>query len=586
MRGRVRLLLAALLTVLVVFAGRLIYLQLLHAPVYRELSRANAVQPLHVPPLRGRILARDGTVLAGNRVAVDLLYRGGEVARWPRLAYLLGLKGPPTPPDPAEAHRVLAWNLPDEIVPAVAELIAGQPNLSLRERLERTYPTQLAAHVVGYTAEADPARFSGYRRGDLVGQMGLEQHLQEALFGTPGAALLEVDRRMDPLGRTVTVGARPGQDVVLTLDVRAQHAAEEVLRGALKYVNADRARQGLPEAGTVGGALIAMNPQTGEILAMASAPSFDPNLFARRPTPAGAIAALFGDDATPLYNRAVSAYPPASTFKVVSSSALLEGGFIGPETRFHCSPSFSFGGTFMRNWSAEDKGLYTAEEALADSCNTFYWRAVAQTPGVKTGWGAFAAALAARAQELGYGTRVGVGLPEEQPGRVPTDAWARDFYGHAWYPGYTMNMVIGQGDVLATPLQVLQLAATVATGGEQVQPHLVRRIGGVPTEVSVRRVPGAHWEPLQAGMRRLMTDYGGRWLLGPEVFPVAVAGKTGTAQNPQGADHAWFMGFGPLDDPELAVVVFIQHGGSSSAVALPTARDFMKRYWTDIGRLD
>jgi len=586
--ARIRLLLALLLTGLVVIAGRLSYLQLLHAPDYLTLSRANAVQTEHLSPLRGRILARDGTVLAGNRVAVDLLYRGGSVARWPRLRYLLGLAGPPRAPDPEnpeEARRgaVLAWNIPDETVPAVAELIAGQPGLYLRRRLERTYPTGLAAHAVGTTTGADPVRFPGYELGDLVGQMGIEKGFQEALFGVPGRALLSVDSERRALERTTVSAAEPGQDVVLTLDVYAQRTAERVLAGALEYVNAERARRGLPEVRVLRGALVAMNPRTGEIVALASAPGFDPNVFARRPVAASKVAALLNDrKTTPLANRAVSAYPPASTFKVVSSLALLDGA-ITPGTRFDCSSSFSFQGTLMRNWSPHDKGPYTVVQALADSCNTFFWRAAARAPGVTEGWGAFAARLARWATELGYGSALGIGLPEEQPGRVPDAVWAEDFYGHAWYPGYTLNMAVGQGDLLATPLQVLQLAGAVALDGEQVQPHLVARVGDVPTEVSVRDVPGA-WGTVQAGMREMVTRYGGRWVLGPEVFGVAVAGKTGTAQN-SGDDHAWFMGYGPVGNPELAVVVFIENGGPSSAVAQPVARDFMHAYWSHTGRL-
>ncbi len=526
--------------------------------------------------------------MAGNRVAVDLLYRGGEIARWPRLRFLLEVSGPPRAPDPEdpeEAHNgaVLAWNLPDETVPGVAELIAGQSNLYLRRRLERTYPAGVAAHAVGTTTGADPERFAGYALGDLVGQTGIEKAFQDELFGVPGRALLWVDSARTTLERTTVAAAQLGRDVVLTLDVGAQRVAERVLGGALRYVNDERERQGLPKETVLRGALVAMNPQTGEILALASAPTFDPNVFARRPVAAAKVRALLEGNETPLANRAVSAYPPASTFKVVSSLALLGGGTLTPETRLDCSPSFSFQGTLMRNWSDEAKGPYTVTQALADSCNTFFWRAAAATPGVTGGWGSFSERLARTARELGYGAPVGIGLPEEQPGRVPDEGWAQGFYGHAWYPGYTMNMTIGQGDLLATPVQVLQLAGTVALGGEQVQPHLVQRVGGVPTEVSVRDLPGA-WGVVQAGMREMVTDYGGRWFLGPEVFEVAVAGKTGTAQN-TGSDHAWFMGYGPLPDPDLAVVVFIENGGSSSAVAQPLARDFMRAYWAQTGRL-
>lgn len=581
-RGRgTKVLLAVLLTGLVIIGGRLSYLQLLHGDTYRALSRANALETERLTPLRGRILARDGTVLAGNRLATDLLYRGGEVARWSRLRYLLDLGASPLAPNPDDPEQagdgaVLAWNIPDEALPAVAELIAGQKNLYLRERLERSYPTGLAAHAIGYTGANNPE--------GSVGELGLERAYQGALAGHPGRALLEVDTHSLALGRTVVQAAEPGRDIVLTLDVTAQRAAERALTGAKRYVNAERVQNDLPPVEAVRGALIAMNPQTGEILALASAPSFDPNLFAHRPVAQQRVADLLENTrTTPLVNRAVSAYPPASTFKVISSLALLDGGYITPTTRYDCAPSFAFGDTLLHNWSSEDKGRYAVSEALADSCNTFYWQAAARTPGATRGWNTFAAQLEATARTLGYGQPLGIGLPEEQPGRVPSRAWAEAFYGHPWYPGYTMNMVIGQGDLLVTPLQVLQLVGTVAMNGEQITPHLVQRVGLMSTEISVRRIPGA-WETVQRGMREMITDFSGRWFLGPEVFEVPVAGKTGTAQNSR-TDHAWFMGYGPLDSPDLAVVVFIENGGSSSAVAQPVARDFMASYWRHTGRI-
>lgn len=593
MSARLRVLLAGLLTVLVVFTGRLVYLQFVMAAEYRLLSEENSFEQRHVQPLRGRILARDGTVLADNRIAVDLMYWGGEVMRWERLRYLLNLSESPEAPDPGDPSErvygsVLAWNIPDSLVPSVAELVAGQPNLYLRERVERTYPTGLAAQVLGYTQEADPERFPNYALGDLVGQMGLEASLQETLFGVSGAELVQVNNRRTVLDRQTIAQAYPGQDVILTLDPELQRAAERVLKDVVQYVNADRKRQGLPADETVArGALIAMNPQTGEILAMASQPTFDQNVFTHRPSSLETIAALLTDAHNrPLANRAVEAYPPASTFKLVTSSALLEGRFITPETRYPCTAGFNFLGVYMRNWANTFRGNLDVTGAIADSCNTFYFRAAAATPEVRRGWSPFAKALTDRAREFGYGQIVGVGLPEEKPGRVPTDEWSREFKGYGWRPGDSANASIGQGDVLATPLQVAQLLSTIALDGQQVQPHLVKRIGETPVTVSERLVPGRFWDTLKAGLRRMVTHHGGRSFVGPysDFFRqsgVETAGKTGTAQNAQGAgyEHTWYMGYGPLDAPELVVVAFIENGGSSTYVAIPVARDFMAAYW-------
>jgi len=581
---RARWLLAAMLTVMVIFVGRLTYLQFIKSEEYRLLSEENFLEQRRIPPLRGRILARDGTVLAENRIAVDLMYWGGEVVHEDRLRYLLDLPlrlEPPDSSDPRERlyGKVLTWNIADDLVPAIEELVAGQQNVYLRKRIERTYPTGLAPHVVGYTTEADPERFPGYFLADLVGLKGIEASYQEVLFGAPGTELVEVNNRGVVLERRELLAPQAGQDITLTIDPDLQAAAERVLAGALEAVNADRVRQDRPLENHLRGAVMAMNPQNGEILAMASYPDFDPNVFTYRPSPIDAIQDLLDDDVgMPLMNRAVSEYPPASTFKLVSSIALLEGNFIQPETRYACSGSYNFLGITMRNWAGYYRGTYTSAEAIADSCNTFYFQAAADAPEANTGWSPFAQFLTDKARELGYDAPVGVGLAEEKAGRIPDNVYSRDVRGYSWRPGDTLNIAIGQGDLLATPVQVTQLAATIATSGKQAKPHLVKAVGSDPVELAVKTIPGRYWYAIQDGMRLMMTDYGGRSTLGPRAFPVATAGKTGTAQN-AGVDHAWFTGYGPLDDPNLVVTVFIQHGGSSTAVAIPLARDIMAHYW-------
>ncbi len=587
MTARTRLVLMFMLTILVVFTGRLMYLQLARAEAFQALSEQNFTQVRRISPLRGRILARDGTVLADNRVAYDLMYWGGEVETWPRLAAFLGLESEPRPPDPDRPEEVLngavvAWNIPDHLVPAVEERIVGQVNLYLRERIERTYPTNLAAQVVGYTSQADPVRNPGYGVDDLAGVMGIEATWEEDLYGASGLRRVNVDHRGVPLRSEVTQPATPGVDVVLTLDPLVQRMAEDVLDGALTYVNQDRARVGLPLEEVVHGALIALDPRTGEVLAMASTPTFDQNVFAKRPIDPTAVGAYLTDGThKPLQNRAVEAYVPASTFKLVTAKTLLDGGWVSPNQRFSCSARFRLGGITFNNWATYDKGSYDVRNALADSCNTYFWNAVVSTPEATSGWAPFIADEVATARDLGFGSPVGVGVQEERSGRIPDDAWVRETYEHAWFPGFTINTVIGQGDVLATPVQVAQLIQTVAEDGLQVQPHLVRKVGNVPFAPATRQIEGRHWNVLQEGMRMMFTDYPSRTVLGPGAFPIDVAGKTGTGQTARGGDytHAWFMGYGPIQDPEIAIVVFIEHGGSSSRVSVPLARDFFAAYW-------
>jgi len=585
--ARMRLVLAIMLTALVIFTGRLMYLQFAMAEAYQARSEQNFTQERRIAPLRGRILARDGTVLADNRVAYDLMYWGGDIDGWERLAAFLGLEGAPRAPDPARLEErlngaAIAWNIPDHLVPAVEERIAGQANLYLRERIERTYPTNLAAQVVGYTSQADPERNPGYGVDDLAGVSGIEATWESVLYGAPGMRQVLVDHRGAPLRSSVVVPATPGEDVVLTIDPVVQRLAEDVLAGALTYVNLDRDRNRLPRESVIHGALVALDPRSGEILAMASSPSYDQNVFAKRPIDPSAVAAILLDGThRPLQNRAVEAYAPASTFKMVTSMALLEGGWISPNTRYPCTPRFTLGGITFHNWATFDRGSYTVRDAIADSCNTFYWQAVAATPNATSGWGPFIAQEVELARALGFGAPIGIGVREEKAGRIPDDVWVREQYGHGWLPGFSMNTVIGQGDVLATPVQVAQLIQTLAMNGTHGAPHLVRQLGDEPFVTASRHIDGRFWGVLQEGMRMMFTDYPSRNYLGPRAFPVAVAGKTGTGQTPRGPDynHAWFMGYGPLDDPEIAIALLIEYGGSSTQVAIPVARDFFAGFW-------
>jgi len=589
--GRSRLVLALTLTVLVIFTARLMYLQLAMAKEFNARSEQNATQQKLITPLRGRILASDGTVLADDRIAYDLMYRGGPIPEWTRLSRLLGLSGPPKQPnlkDPQEAKNgtVLAWNIPDKLVPAVEERVAGHPNLYLRQRIERTYPTNLAAQTVGYTTRADPVRNPGYTANGLIGVMGIEKTYEKALHGTAGARLVEVDNVGNVVRSTLLWPARPGKDVTLTIDPKVQRLAEDTLKAGLKYVNKDRDRVGLPHAKEVHGAIVAVNPKNGDILALASYPTFDENLFTHLPVNAKAVNAILHDTANrPLENRAIQAYPPASTFKIITSYTMLEDHFITPQSKFDCAADIRYGGVTFHNWAHYDKGLYDVAQGIADSCNTFFWNAALTTPNFSSGWNSFMQDLVDNARRFGYGQPVGIGLPDEQSGRVPTLQWVRSQpqYKHGWLPGYTLNTIIGQGDTLATPVQLAQLISTVAEHGMDAKPHLVEKIGDTPIPPQIHHIPGTSYDTLIHGMRLAFTAFPEKWFLGPSVFPdnVSVAGKTGTAQTSRGNNwtHAWFMGFSPVKNPQIAIVVFLEYGGASSYVSVPVARDFLAGYW-------
>ncbi|HLU83492.1 MAG TPA: penicillin-binding transpeptidase domain-containing protein, partial [Trueperaceae bacterium] len=508
MVGRMRLMLALIFTILVVFTARLMFLQLVKTDEFSARSAQNASEQQRIIPLRGRILARDGTVLADDRVAYDLLYRGGDAPEWERLKALLGVEGELRQPDrnrPEEVQNgaVLVWNIPDTLVPAVEERVAGSANLYLRERIERTYPTNLAAQTVGYTAQADPTRNIGYSTDDLVGVAGIEASYEAALFGNAGLRLVAVDNRGTEVAAQSLWSASPGLDVVLTIDPQLQRLAEDVLAGALPYVNSDRVRVGLPVEETVRGAIVAVDPRNGEVLAMASAPTFDQNVFTHRPSDPERVMAILDDRINvPLSNRAVEAYAPASTFKVVTSSTLLEEGYASRNTVYSCSARFRYGGITWQNWATFDKGGYTVLHAIADSCNTYYWNAAVNTPNFSVGWAPFIEDLVERARQFGFGSTTDVGLIEEKAGRVPDKAWvdAQPQYQHGWLPGFTLNTVIGQGDVLATPIQTAQFISTLAMHGTMARPHLVMRVGDQVMEPVIEYIEGDHWQTLEDGM--------------------------------------------------------------------------------------
>ena len=571
MKSRLYALMAFFLLAFGLLGLRAWQLQVLEHEKYALRSQGNYLKTERIPAPRGRILDRKGRVIAQDRLAVDLVYEGGEVAFKERLLPLLGLKELPKGP------AVLKAGVPEHLLPTLAELVAGQKNLKLVERIERTYPNPISGPVLGYVLLANAEQVKkGYDPEEEVGQAGLEAALEPYLRGKAGVRAVEVNVRGERLRETILEEPTPGQDVVLTLDLDLQKAAEKALEEALEDINAGRRQMGLPPASRVKGAIVALDPTTGEVLAMASSPSFDPNLFAQRPVPKEARA-LLEDRDLPLLNRAVQPYTPGSTFKLATSYALLEEGYVNPATTYRCSPYIVYGGQVRRNWATRDMGPMTVKEAIAWSCNTWYYQAVAQDPL------GFVDRLAQRARLLGLGEATGFEVAEKE-GLLPTRAWKREALGEPWYPGETLSVAIGQGPVLTTPAQVARMLSTLFNEGRKPRLHLVKRLGNTPVPPRLERVPGRFWGVLKEGMRKTVTQGTARHVLGD--FPVPTGGKTGTAETPgkrRGLEHAWYMGYGPAEPgtpyPPLVVVAFFENGGEGSRVALPAVKKVMAAYW-------
>ena len=575
---RVGQLLAILATVLAIFVLRLFQLQVIEYSDYATQSEGNAKKPEIVLAPRGVILDRHGEIIAENRLARDLWYEGGEVLFKDRIVALLGLDS--FPERGSYADPVYA-NVPDELVPPLMELLAGQPNLKLVERIERYYPNPISGPVVGYVRRANADEVaSGYDPRNLVGAAGLEQALEPVLRGKDGLRLLEVDAHGDRVREDLIREPVPGRTVRLTIDLEVQKATEKALVEAIEELNLGRRRLGQPEEQFTRGAIVAVEPSTGEVLAMASAPGFDPNLFARGPV-SREVTGLMSDPALPLLNRAVEPFTPGSTYKLLTSSALLESGTVEPTTTYPCPTGIGYGGRWWRNWATRHYGTIDVRGAIALSCNTWYYQAV-----INADTRAMVDVIHDRAIQLGFTQPTGLEI-EEKTGLLPSQKWKQETFNEPWYPGETLSVAIGQGATLATPVQLARLVATIANAGSQPELHLVAEKDGKLTEAKMRTIPGKYWTVIQEGMRKTVAEGTSRHRLGD--FPVPTAGKTGTAQTPgkaAGYEHAWYVGYGPTEpgitDKRLVVVAFFQNGGEGSLVALPAVRKVMEAYWRDV----
>lgn len=593
--------------------ARLYTLQVTQHGQYAVQSASNFQRDEVIRALRGEIRTRDGVLLATNRLAVDLVYTGRRAAEraeaipaWDKIIYLAGIKpdaladgqpgGPPREPDrKKETETVLARNVPQERLAALYEYTVLIPSLELRERVERIYPEgKMAAHLLGYVQEANDrqVREDGYTVGDMVGRSGLEYSLQKTLEGQNGVLRREVTATGRPLTERVIDPGQRGQDVTLTIDARLQRAAENALRAGLADVNEGRKKYGKPPEPFTRGAVIAVDPRTGEVLAMASSPAYDPNWFSRVPSPDPAAknwaidpnrkdAAL--DAVTS--NRAVQAYNPGSVFKIATTLMYVErwGNF-----SLSCAPTYYFGRARFNNWSHTNLGVVDGRKAIAFSCNPWYYdSAVRATPGV------YSRQLKSRLTELGYNRPTGLEIVGEKIGLL-TDIDDYNTPQNPWYPGSGLNMSIGQGDVLVTPAQLIKVLSTVIGEGQERPLTVVQTVGGQPAArpAPVSVVQGGNTDVfrfVKEGMEWTVSLPGGTasTKLGQHLFPVVTAGKTGTAENGVSArpdrgyayTHAWYEGYGPVRNPTFAVVAFFQNGGEGYGPGINAVKRMFAARW-------
>ena len=565
----------------VVVAG-LAYLQVWKQEKYAELSEENWVRLEVLRAPRGAIFDRRGELLADSAPSFGIVFRpfpaeSAQRARevhstdWlTRVSTLARL-------DSAEVRRrvrfanqsgqsaVLRRDAPFAVLAAIEESRGELPGIDVRVEPLRHYPNgTLAAHLLGYAGEISAEELEkragqGYRPGDLIGRTGVERAYEDMLRGRDGKEYVvvnalgrrvappqEVPRREDPVA---------GRDLVLTLDLRVQRALEEVL--------ADVAR----------GAAVALDPRDGGILGMVSRPAFDPNEFSHGLSRAR-WRELSEGGANPLLDRAIQGvYPPGSTFKIVSMTAALRGAVAAPQTRLAaCAGGMNYGGRRFGCWEKRGHGSLDLTGALQHSCDVYFYQL-----GLRLGL----PRLEQTARDFGLGAASGVDLPQERGGLVPGAAYYDRRWGPGrWRSGLLLNLAIGQGELLLTPLQLALVTAEVARGGRPLRPHLVQRVGGRPAFHPPRpahpgvQLDAASWGAVHRAMELAVTAGTGG---AARVPGLRVAGKTGTAQNPHGKDHALFVCYAPAEDPVIALAFVIENSGHGGSVAAPMAGQVLRR---------
>ncbi len=623
--------------------ARLWFLQVLAGDRFAELADSNRLRTVVSPAPRGHILASDGSELVRNRPALALTAdrqrlvddagrpRTPEAARAvERLAVLLDIEEDvllrrindqrysPFRPVP------IAIDVPAELVLVVRqnqELFrgVGAETIPVRE-----YPQgELAAHLVGYLGQVSreelaSERFADYRGGDLVGRGGLEQSYESDLRGQGGQQILVVNRRGTVIDVQSQRPAVPGSDLITWLDLDAQRVAEDALREGILASRSIRRLDGRLLPSTAGSAIV-MDARTGGIVAMASYPTFDPREFV------GGVSldywAFVNDPAQyqPLTNRPIAGqYPPGSVFKIVSGAAMYEAGLATPSTLVACPPSLTVADVTFRNWNTVDEGRMNLSTALKRSCDTYFYALAFQQWQREQRSDTPDEIMQRVAVRFGMGSRLGIDLPGEQAGVVPGREWRQEFwlryrdgycsraevaapdtlerdlltdlcrFGGLWRGGDAVNMSIGQGDVLTTPLQIASSYQAIANDGVLLRPMVGRELRSPdgelvrtlePEVLGTLGLSDAELASIRVGLERTVMEPGGTAVGAFSGFPlqtVPVAGKTGTAERKPRVPYAWFAAYAPAGDPRYVVVVSIEEGGGGSQTAAPIARRILE----------
>jgi penicillin-binding protein 2 len=575
LKTSIRILQAIILIGFVVMLVRIFQLQILDYEKYSPLSMQNSIRLEMVNPARGLILDRNGTILVENQpiYSITITPANFDMARISHLARLLNLDEEVVLNRIRETqqyswHRTsrLFTEVPFEIFSDIQENVWQLPGIGHKVESKRNYPLDLrASHIMGYLREATREEYLNsdrIRLGDRIGKSGLEMVYEEYLRGELGSEYLRVNAYGQALGPfnggELNIPPSKGADLITTLDADLQILAEKMMEGKT-------------------GGLVALDPQTGAILTMVSAPQYEIERLAGR-MDMEYWQSINTDTKTPLFNRAISSrQPPGSTFKPFMGLAGLQMGLITTETEIYNSGAYIRGRAYR---DLADPGDYDLEKALTYSSNTYFLWMMDRiaTRSYLNQWSALI-------QDFGIGPRNNIDLPFETTGIVPDSTYMnRNFGVRNWGVGDLMSLGIGQGMVSASPLQMAVATASIANGGYRVQPHLVSQIrlnnGEMsytnPEKVKIEWIRSNHLEAVKRGMLGVVSEGSGRFY--GNVPEVQVAGKTGTAQNPHGENHGWFIAYAPADDPKIAVAVLLENSGFGSISAAPIASLLIEQY--------
>ena len=536
----------------IILALALIYTQVIRCGYYSKLSKDNAIRIIPIEGPRGAIFDRKGVLLVSDRISFNVAVVYQELMNREKLIRLLvntleiERKDVENAIEKAAGRPYAPAAIADDIGRDKA-FILEEEGFDVRGLVIQTRPMRdylyknTAAHILGYLSEISEAELEigkkyGYRAKDLIGRDGIEKYYDSYLSGVDGGIQIQVDNR----GRLVrTLGMKEpvsGKNLHLTIDIDLQSVCDKALEDKR-------------------GAIIVMDPNTGEVLALASSPGFDPNVFVRPEGSAERVRLVKDKKLFPLLDRAISGiYQPGSVFKIVVAMTALDMNRIGRQTRFNCTGSFILGTGKFACWKEGGHGEQNVVDALMNSCNVFFYNA-GRALGIDN--------IEAGAKRFGFGKATGIDLPNEVKGIVPGRSWKRIVKKDSWYEGDTVNLAIGQGYILATPIQVLEMISIVANNGKRVKPYIVKRIDNSDVTPAPRHDLNFSKNAMKCvrdGLYKVVNAENGT---GKRARPegVAVGGKTGTAENPGGITHAWFSGFAPIENAKLSLVVFLEHGG-------------------------